>query len=72
MIRSCGSCDYSVAIEGSPDGLLECRRRAIRAVGIDEGGDVVSAFPVCEPDMWCGEYYREIRLNNISNYAQEW
>ena len=52
MIHSCGSCDYSVAIEGSQDGLLECRRRSICAVGIDEDGDVVSAFPVCESDMW--------------------
>lgn len=55
-MRTCGTCGFGVKLEGDANGLLECHRHAIRAVGIDENGDVVSAFPACEPDMWCGEH----------------
>ena len=47
----CGTCDYSVAIEGDADGLLECRRHAIQVIGVDDDGCPISAFPVCEPSM---------------------
>lgn len=71
-MKLCIDCDFSVAIEGDADGMLECHRHAIRAVGLDEDGDVVSAFPVCEPDMWCGEFERKFTYNTPSNYAAEW
>ena len=54
-MRTCKDCDYSVAIEGE-EGVLECRRHAISAVGMDEDGYVVSAFPGCDPYMWCGDF----------------
>ena len=55
---SCGSCRYSVALEGEPY-LMDCRRRSVQLVGLDEYGTAVSAFPTCEPDMWCGDYRPE-------------
>ena len=67
----CKDCDYSVAIEGEAD-ILECRRHAITAVGLDEDGAVVSAFPGCEPYMWCGDFHYTVKLGGPSNYAQEW
>ena len=54
--NSCAMCKFSIQVEGDPSGYLECHRHAICAVGIDCDGDVVSAFPVCEPSMWCGEH----------------
>jgi len=70
-MKTCGECDYSVAIEGE-DGILECRRHAISAIGMDEDGCLVSAFPACEPYMWCGDFKRTAKLGGPSNYAQEW
>lgn len=55
-MRTCASCDFSVPIEGDEDGLLECRRHAVQAVGIDEDGAILCTFPSCEPTMWCGDY----------------
>ena len=71
-MRTCGSCDFAMKLEGDADGLLECHRHAIRAVGVDEDGDVVSAFPACEPDMWCGEYERASKHDGPSNDAMDW
>ena len=71
MIKTCASCDYSVPIEGE-DGMLECRRRSIEAVGIDEEGAILCTFPSCEPSMWCGDYKHTIRLSGPSNYAMDW
>lgn len=59
----CGTCDYSVAIEGDTDGLLECRRHAIQVIGVDDDGCPISAFPVCEPSMWCGDFAYTAKLN---------
>lgn len=70
-MRACKDCDYSVAIEGEEE-TLECRRHAITAVGMDEDGYVVSAFPGCDPYMWCGDYNHTVKLGGPSNYAQEW
>lgn len=69
---TCAMCKFSVKIEGDPNDYFECHRHAIQAVGLDGDGDVVSAFPVCEPTMWCGEHERTVRLNAPSNYAAEW
>ena len=69
---TCFECDYSVAIEGDDEGLLECHRHAITAVGLDDEGAVVSAFPGCEPYMWCGDFKKTAKLDGPSNYAQEW
>lgn len=71
-MKRCIDCDYSVKLEGDEYGLLECHRHAISAVGIDEDGSVVSAFPACEPYMWCGEYERTFKYDAPSNYAAEW
>ena len=71
-MRTCSTCDFAIKIEGDTDGLLECHRNAIRAVGLDEDGAVVSAFPACEPDMWCGEYAQTFTLGTPNNYAAEW
>lgn len=71
-MKLCIDCDYSVKLEGDAGGLLECHRHAIRAVGLDDDGDVVSAFPVCEPDMWCGEFERQHVAVNPNNYAAGW
>ena len=60
-MRSCASCDYSCPIDG--DVLLECHRHAIRVIGVDDDGYPISAFPVCEPSMWCGDYEYTVRLN---------
>lgn len=68
----CELCRYSVKVEGDPNGYLECHRHAIAAVGIDDDGEVVSAFPVCEPGMWCGEFQRVPRVNAPNNYAAAW
>ena len=70
-MRICKDCDYSVAVEGE-DGVLECRRHAISVVGMDEDGSVVSAFPGCDPYMWCGDFEYTVRLDGPSNYAMEW
>ena len=63
-MNTCSTCDYSVPIEGNADGLLECRRHAIKVVGVGEGGEPISAFPVTEPSLWCGdwEYTADIRV----------
>ena len=64
-MRTCASCDYSLPIEGDADGLLECRRHAIRVIGIDDDGDAISAFPVCEPSMWCGDWEYTAKVNIV-------
>lgn len=65
---SCAMCRFSVKIEGDPSDYLECRRHAIQIAGIDGDGDAVSAFPVCEPGMWCGEHeiMRVLDLEDLS------
>ena len=68
MMGSCGSCDYSVPVEGDAEGLLECHRHAIRVVGVDDEGCAISAFPVCEPGMWCGDFRYTVKLD----YGESW
>ena len=55
-MRACGTC--SCAVKREDDGLLECRRHAIRVVGIDEDGDPVCCFPVVAEDEFCMEWQR--------------
>ena len=62
-MNTCRTCDYSEPIDGDADGLLECRRHAIRAIGLDDDGDLISAFPTCEPSMWCGDFAYTAKLN---------
>lgn len=62
-MKICRDCDYSVPIDGDPNGTLECRRHSIRAVGLDEDGFLVSAFPACDPTMWCGDWAYTPKLN---------
>ena len=71
-MRICRDCDFSVPIDGDPDGNLECRRHA-PATGFIDDGCLVSAFPPVEPTMWCGDwqYTPKVRITP-SNYAQEW
>ena len=54
-MRTCTECDFGVAIEGDEEGLLECRRHPPR-VGIYEDGTIVTAFPICDPYLWCGDF----------------
>ena len=68
-MRTCRDCDYSVAIEGDEEGALECRRHSITAVGLDEDGFLVSAFPACEPTMWCGDWAHTNRLGYDADYS---
>lgn len=71
-MKCCSNCDYGIAVEGEGDDFLECHRHAITAVGLDEDGEVVCAFPCCEPTMWCGDWARTTKLSGPSNYAMEW
>ena len=72
-MKTCSSCKFSVGIEDSPS-LLECHRHAIQLGGVDGEGFLVSAFPVCGPYDWCGEFEppKPAMSYGPSNYAQEW
>lgn len=73
MKGTCETCDYSIPIEGDPDGYLECHRHAIQAVGIDaEDGSVVSAFPVTEPTLWCGDWKFTAKVSINADFYENW